>query len=109
MEKNMINRKKDVVKTNIEVFKVLIEWFSPENGGRHHIPKQSIYYCTTEIVRKQKKSVWSIALKLNEKSPDEADMWFLFNDDECRVEVGVILSLLEGSRCVGQIMIQRKT
>jgi tRNA U34 2-thiouridine synthase MnmA/TrmU len=90
-----------------QVFNVLVDWYTPENGGRQQIPLQGVYYCTTEILQSQKKYTWSIALKLNEMSPHEADMWFLFDHDECRVETGQIYNLFEGPRCVGQIMIQR--
>ncbi|WP_336035061.1 hypothetical protein [Acinetobacter bereziniae] len=90
-----------------QVFEVLIDWYTPENGGRQHIPQHGVYYCTTEILHKHKINTWSIALKMNAMSPYEAEMWFLFDHDERHIHIGQLFNLLEGPRCVGQIMIQR--
>ncbi|MDR0236050.1 hypothetical protein [Acinetobacter sp.] len=90
-----------------QVFEVLIDWYTPENGGRQHIPQNGVYYCTTEILHKHKINTWSIALEMNEMSPHEAQMWFLFDHHECHLQIGQLLNLLEGPRCVGHIMIQR--
>ncbi|BCX74321.1 hypothetical protein [Acinetobacter sp. Tol 5] len=90
-----------------QVFEVLIDWYTPESGGRQHIPQNGVYYCTTEILHKHKINTWSIALKMNAMSPNEAEMWFLFDHDERHIHIGQLFNLLEGPRCVGEIMIQR--
>lgn len=90
-----------------QIFDVLIDWYPPEKGGRRQIPQRGIYYCTTEILNKYKTDTWSIALKMNEISQHEAEMWFLFDHDERHVHIGQLFVLLEGPKCVGHIMIQR--
>ncbi len=69
------NNRSAVVKQK-QIFDVLIDWYPPEKGGRRQIPQRGIYYCTTEILNKYKTDTWSIALKMNEISQHEAEMWF---------------------------------
>lgn len=82
------------------VYKIYIEWFKEEKGGRKHIPKDGSYFCTTDLIHYDDIVTWSIGINL-----DHQLMWFLFDDIERQIEVGQVIDLMEGSKTVGQAMI----
>lgn len=98
-----LEKHRDIQRTK-HAYSVFIDWYSVEKGGRKYIPTQGIYYCTTDLAVAGVHS-WSIALKMDELSKNEALLWFLFHHEERQIEIGQMLNLFEGARCVGQVIV----
>jgi hypothetical protein len=88
------------------IFSVFIQWLSLEEGGKHHIPKEGIYYCTTQINQSLISSSWSLMIEIDIKNSQVARMQFLVPDVPIEIKVGDILPLLEGHRTVAYLCIE---
>ena len=86
-------------------YQVYIDWKSIENGGRKQNPMQGIHYFTTNIKYEDQNNAWSIVIKLDALRPNQALLWFLVDAQNQQLEVGHMIELLAGNRCVADAMV----
>ena len=112
------------------MYQVLLEWYSPQQGGRQQPPIAGRYFATTYLNQlhlhqsnvnerslKQSslsqsslnemnhRSMWSISLLISASSIYDAALEFLVDTYPKVIQVGDLLPILEGTKTVGIILI----